>query len=342
MVQPMTARQFNVTANQHYISQVEQRLNALNPKAQPGNQRIYSLSLRDRETFSISLDSRKGRLISNNLSLRDLFSFDVVPDNTRMNFEKAFQQYESFMQHNTFSLLTKLDQGLADIKEEILAIFIAKFMNFLRNPFSIKKALNTVAPVTNFQPTDPEILAQFNEVLIGSKPHQDFLCAELGITTDEYRTWLASLFMMLIRPAPDRPNLMELTVKSLFERPSGCPMVVVHRYTGGGRDKKCLLSDRGYANPLADKAHLAFNFNLCSTAFITYLFASVDHIKFAVVPPKALIERYKTLPKNVPVRLFVNDFAALARYNQNVLYQYHRKVYSSSPIVHGVNTLEHH
>ncbi|HEY5212183.1 MAG TPA: hypothetical protein VIJ38_04095 [Acidobacteriaceae bacterium] len=31
----------NETANQHYVSQVEQRLNALNPDATAANQRIY-------------------------------------------------------------------------------------------------------------------------------------------------------------------------------------------------------------------------------------------------------------------------------------------------------------
>ncbi len=335
----MTARHFNVTANQHYISQVEQRLNARNPKAQPRNQRIYSLSLADREAFTLALDAQEGRLISNNLSLRDLFSFDVLPDNTRKNYEDAFQQYERAMQSNTLSLLRKLDQGPADIKEEILAIFVAKFMNFLRNPFSIKKALDTVGGIARFQPTDPDLLAQFNAVHTGSKPHQDYLSGELGITPDEYRMWLASLFMMLMRGAPDQPNIMELTVKQLFERPSGFPMVLVHRYTSDDPDKRCLLSDRGFASPLPDEPHLSFSFNLCSTAFITYLFASVDDIKLPVAPPQFIIERYKTMGKTIYVHPFVNDFAALARYNKNVVYQCHRKVYSSSPTVHGVNTV---
>ena len=335
----MSRLHLNTTANQHYISQVEQRLNASNPKAQPRNQRIYSMSLMDREALAITLDSREGRLISNNLSLRDLFSFDVLPDNTRKNYEEAFHQYENSMKANTLSLLRKLDRAPADIKEEILAIFIAKFMNFLRNPFSIKKALNTVGILTNFVPTDPHLLAQFNAVLKGSKPHQNYLCRELEITADEYRMWLASLFMLFLRPAPDQPNMIELTIKGLFERPSGFPMVVVHRYTSDEPDKRCLLSDRGFASPLPDEPHLSFNFNLSSTAFITYLFASVDDIKLAVTPPQSLLERYKARGKTVYVHSFVDDFAALARYNQNVVYQCHRKVYSSSRTVHGVNTV---
>jgi hypothetical protein len=293
----------------------------------------------DRESYTLTLDSQDGRLISRNLSFRDLFSFDVLPNNARKNFEVAFQEYEGTMQNNTISLLNKLDQGLADIKEEILAIFVAKFMNFLRNPYSIKKALGTVGDIARFVPTDPELLTQFNAVLTGSKPHQDHLCAELGITNDEYRMWLASLFMMLMRPKPQEPNLMELTVKQLFERPSGFPMVCVYRYACEDADKRCLLSDRGFASPLPDEPHLSFNFNLCSTAFITYLFGSVDDIKLPVAPPPHIIEQYKILKKTVHVHPFVNDFVALARYNQNVVYQCYRTVYSSSRTIHGVSTV---
>jgi hypothetical protein len=79
--------------------------------------------------------------------LRDVFSFDVLPDKTRQNFEDLFGGYEATIQKSTLSLLSKLDRGgSSDIKEEILAIFVAKFMNFLRNPFSIKKVLNTIGP----------------------------------------------------------------------------------------------------------------------------------------------------------------------------------------------------
>ena len=68
----------NETANQHYISQVEQRLNALNPNATPANRRIYAFSLQDRENHAVRLNSHKGVLISRTLVLRDLFSFDIL------------------------------------------------------------------------------------------------------------------------------------------------------------------------------------------------------------------------------------------------------------------------
>ena len=263
----------NETANQHYISQVEQRLNALNPDAIQRNQRIYSFTLRNREDYELSLDSPQGRPISKNLSFRDLFSFELINGGkSRLNFETLFHQYEAGMRENTLSLLRTLELGQYNIKKEILEIFVAKFMNFLRNPYSVEKVLNTIGVVLPFRPTDPELLVQYNAVLTGRKPHQAHLCAQFGITLDQYRQWLTALFLMFMRQMPGQPNFVESAIKEIFERPSGFPMVCVYRYTGEHADKRCLISDRGFSNPLPQDLHLSFSFNLCANAFIIYFF----------------------------------------------------------------------
>jgi len=200
----------NDTGNQHYVSQVEQRFNSFNPEAEQRRQRIYSMTVHDRETFTLDLDSPRGCPISKNLALQDLFSFEVAPrGTTRLNFEAAFQQYEDTMEANTIGLLAKLEQGAGDIKKEILEIFVAKFMNFLRNPYSVKKVLNTVGGVLQFHPTDPELFAQYKAVLEGRKPQQAHLCERLEISPEEYRMWLTALFLMLMRPEPGGVNMME-------------------------------------------------------------------------------------------------------------------------------------
>jgi hypothetical protein len=159
-VQPL-----NPTANQHFVSQIEQRLNALNPDAARHNQRIYSYTVVDRESFALSLDSGRGISIAINLALRDLFSFDVIPNQSlRSNLETMFQQYESIIETNTVGLIQKLEQGQNDIKE-ILELFAAKLMNFLRNPYSIKKVLNTIGGILQYHPTDPHDLASYEAVL---------------------------------------------------------------------------------------------------------------------------------------------------------------------------------
>ncbi len=77
------------TKNQHFVSQVEQRLNALNPCARRMSQRIYGFEIVNREQHQVRLISPKGRLISNALSMFDLFSLDVFH---RRIIEQSFER----------------------------------------------------------------------------------------------------------------------------------------------------------------------------------------------------------------------------------------------------------
>jgi hypothetical protein len=327
-------KRLNETANQHYVSQVEQRLNSINPNAARANQRIYAFSLVDRESYAVALDSAHGQLIRKNLAIHDLFSFDVIGSNERLNFEASFQQYEAEMASNTASLLQKLESGSGDVKKEMLEIFISRFLNFLRNPYSIKKVLNSIGHVLNFHPTDPVIQAEYKAVLNGQKPHQAHLCSQLDISPAEYQMWLSALFMMFMRPAPTEPNFIESLVKGMFETPAGFPMVCVYRYTGEHSDKRCVLSDRGYSTPLPEP-HGSFGFNLSANAFILYLFSSIEHLRLPYVPRPDVLELYKKQQKTVRVVPFVNDLPALERYNQNAIYQCHHAIYCSSRSIHG-------
>jgi hypothetical protein len=152
----------NKTRNQHFLAQGEQRLNALNPEADPSNQRIYSFKVVDRETYTLALENPRGRPIAGNLSLFDLFSFDVPGDSRlRLNFETLFNKYEGYIEAHTDSLLAKLNGGGRDIKAEIIDLFAAKFLNFVRNPFCIVKVLNSFPGIASFDPTDPELLADY-------------------------------------------------------------------------------------------------------------------------------------------------------------------------------------
>jgi hypothetical protein len=127
--------QSNTTKAQHFLSRTEQSLNALNPAASLNNQRIYSFTLIDREAYRIRLDDAKGRNISSNLAIDDLFSFDVIGNSRqRLNFEGLFGQYEALMKTNTIELLRKLRGGGSDIKKEVLELFVAEVRELLTEP----------------------------------------------------------------------------------------------------------------------------------------------------------------------------------------------------------------
>jgi hypothetical protein len=237
----------NSTANQHFLSKAEQELNALNPRAQLSNQRIYSFSLTDREAHRFELDDPRGRSISSNLALRDLFSFSAIKgEQDRLNLEAQFGQYEAGIKTNTLELLRKLKTEDRDIKKEVLELFVSKFINFLRNQFSVHKVLNTIGGLIAYQPTDPVFLAHHRAVLEGKKPHQEHLCRELGIDALTYQRWLAVLFMALFRPAPDLPNLMEGIIKEIFESRAHSAQVAVFQYVRS----RLYQPDSRYAGPL--------------------------------------------------------------------------------------------
>jgi len=217
-----------------------------------------------------------------------------------------------------------------------LEIFVPKLMNFLRNPYSIKKVLNTIGGLLQLHPTDPKLLDDYHAVLAGKKPQQEHLCRQLGIDANEYQKWLAALFMALFRPRPDEINLMEGVVKELFENPSHQTNVMVYQYVDEHGDKRCLLSDRGYSMPIPESQALSFSFNLCSNAFIVYIFTNVEQFAGGTVHPR-IIDAFKKQPKDVRVTFLTNDLPALSSYNRNVVYQCAHSVCCSSRLIYGLS-----
>lgn len=328
----------NNTKNQHFIPQVEQKLNAIDPLAPKSKRLIYSFSVKDlmdRENYKISLDNKNGMLIHQNLSFKDLFSFDVIGEgNNRFNFEALFQQYESDIDSNTTRLLSKLDCGCVDVQTEVKNIYNAKFLNFLRNPYSIEKMVNTIGNLNSYYPADSEIYATYNAVRAGRKPQQEDLCAELGILDEVYDKWLLALFMLLHEFKDGLPNIMEMSNNTLFTDPLYFVSVIVYKY----ENEHCLLSDRGFSIPLPENDYTSFDFNLCSNSFIRYIFVNLDKHPPKEVPGDVL-KAYKGRPRLIDMGYIKNDLDELLIYNQNVIDQCHSKVYGSADEYHGVQVV---
>jgi hypothetical protein len=325
----------NKTKNQHFLSQIEQRLNAINPGTTKEPPKIYSFSITDRKNHSIQLDSEKGSIIKSNLSFVDLFSFDVVDKSIRYNFESLFSRYEKDIETNTKSLLAKLANNPSeDVKGEVFNIFVAKYLNLLRNPYSIKKVLNTIGNINKFSPTDPVLLDSYKRLIEGNRPHQQDTCSRFDVSESDYESWLRALFMMLC-PELNRRNPMEDIVKQLFEQDSHFVTVTIFNYACEHADKRCLLSDRGFSIPLPEDEYLSYAFNLCSNAFILYIFRDIEKSAPKETPSR-IIDLYKRSPKNVSVVYKENALDALSIYNHHVICQSHSKVYSSSKYVYGI------
>jgi len=322
----------NETFRQHFIPQVEQRFNAINPQAAPKNQRIYPFEIVNREAHELRLLNPNGQPISAALAYPDLFSFDVEEDtNIRSNFENAFNLYESNVKAHTESLIRKLTSGQSDINvnEEVVNLFTAKLLNYIRNPFSIHKALNTFGVVTDYVPATPKHQITFERILNGRKPHQAHLCQELGITDAEYEKWLRMLFMLFVPSGDGELNMLESVVKGSFINAEHEIVVLVSLYS----DARCLLSDRSFSTNTDRPGVDSFDFNLSSRAFIRYLFADID----AVAPPNTPAEylanlknEYKKLPRPIQLHYCIDNMELLGGFNRNVVYQSYRQVYCAS------------
>lgn len=261
----------------------------------------------------------------------DLFSFDVLDDSSlRLNFESLFHRYEGYIETHTKSLLTKLNAGDNDVKAEIIDLFAAKFLNFVRNPFCIQKVLNTFPSIASYSPTDRTLLASYQRIVTGKKPQQEYLCRSLGISEVQYIEWLRLLFMLLVPMSTGHLNFFDGMIKGLLEDRKKYIAAFVCEY----ENARCLLSDRGFSQPIEGSVHMGFSFNLCSTAFVHYfvsdpavLLKDKAHPEFLA---NALAARERLLPPQINVTFRRNDLDMLALYNRRVVEQCYERVFCAA------------
>jgi hypothetical protein len=324
------------TKNQHFVSQVEQRLNAINPEARPKKQRIYEFRIADREQYIVRLTHERGRPIVSNLSMFDLFSFDVGDDGVRANFEKAFGDYEARIGGLTACLLKAHDERSKTITQELFDLFVAKMVNFVRNPYSVEKVLNTFGAMAQLHPTDPSLYAAYERILLGRRPHQVRLCATLGITDEQYSAWLRVLFMALTPLTDDWGAMLGHALRTLFlERDKGL-YVHIHKF----RAERCLLSDRGLTWSAPPGQHLVLDFNLSARAFIRYAFLDYEALLGRPLPP-GVSHGLSRGPKQVQVSYLHDDLPALNAFHRHVIEQSYESVFCSGLSPYGVTVSEY-
>lgn len=322
----MATNFLSLTRNQHYLSQVEQRFNTSTPQASTKNQRIYEFDVLGRFEKA-ELGEPKNPRIHATLALNDVFSFDVAPKaNLRHNFEALFDRYEGSLSQYTEAVLMKAQAKAlpGDIKDDLLGLFAAKFLNFLRNPYSVPKMLDTFKRLTELRPTDPTMDGLLDLVLNGSKPHQTEMCKQLGLSELQYQHWLGVLFMMLtaLENAEGQENLFDGIVRALFNGKTTAVMVTISRHT----DDKCLLSDRSFSSSIARVGMDCIEFNLRHDAFIRFVFVNrAAFLQPELVPRHAAM--LETMKPSLAMDYRLDDREGLAMYNLNVINQSHSRVF---------------
>jgi hypothetical protein len=142
------------------------------------------------------------------------------------------------------------------------------------------------------------------------------------------------LFMLFVEYDKDDNNILSGLVKSLFESAEHAAAVMVCTYD----HPVCLVSDREFSTKIRKDGMDGFDFNLCSRAFVRYMFGRIDAL-FPRAPPSVILWQ-----RGMPRELFFyhqrNDLALLQGFDRNVIYQSAQRVYSAikSPLIHSPDT----
>jgi hypothetical protein len=127
-------------------------------------------------------------------------------------------------------------------------------------------------------------------------------------------------------------NLLEHLIAEIFNNPKTIIQVGIYQYG----QEVCLLSDRGFTNPVDQDGVMSFDFNLNRHNFIRFVFSDIQVVSPAWATEE-IITRYCEQPKNIQVSVFRNDMDLLDSYNKLVVYQSFEHVFAAEEKLVGVN-----
>jgi hypothetical protein len=327
----------DATKNQHYLSQVEQRLNSIPGKGK----KIYSFVLKDREKCTVELENVNGIGIQSNLSFIDLYTFEFLDEGMRKNFESAFGVYESKIGSATSALLDKIKANDENILEELNDVLRLKFLNFIRNPYNIKKVLNSIGVLADHHPSQEQLLEEYRLLEKRNDGGIERICRDFDVTREQYLNWMKVIFLSLIDVGGGE-TILEHLVRELFENKGLGTAATIYGISDAHPDKKVVLSDRSYVDySAAADGNLMMAFNLNANYFIKFAILDVTRFMEAKAPAgmdkEKVMEAFLKLNKNVNVYVQEDNEEALSQlagYNMNAVYQCHSKVFCSIPSIY--------
>lgn len=319
----------NNTKNQHFVSQTEQRLNAINPSDKKSKQKIYSFDVLDKKRYKLSSPIEKK--IENNLSISCLYNFWVGSDKDKeiySNFEMFFNKYEKNIRKNTEKLLDKIKENNSDIKEELFNIIYAKTMNSFRNPFCIDRNLK-IFGAKKYRPTSHSLLSVFRKIDY-SNSDVDRICKKLCIDKKSYRDWLKSIFLLLVVTNNNGKNILENIVDNMLCDPYSKCFVSIYQYT----NSNVLLSDKGFVE-LSNEDCSYFLCNIDRNNFICLSFCDCNDFinNFSqgyLDRKKDFIKYWEKTSTRIDVDVKINNMDILSIYNQCAVSYSFKNCYSSS------------
>lgn len=329
----------NLTRNQHFISQTEQRSNCIDESKPKDKQRIYKFEIADRENTVVRLTNTEGVKIKKNLSFNDLFSFDVKSSKLRKNLEDFFHKFEMDLAPATDLLISesKLNSGSDVLKGATERVLKSKFMGWIRNPYLIVQTINMYKGLVGMHPTDPLLLAHFSEIRTGKKPHLAEVCTEFRVTSELYFQWLEILFLALMIPPGATKSILESTVEKIVESKGNMGYLIIATFDDipGCR---VALPDTGYLQGTNDPHHNMFLFNLSRSAFASFNVVDLSKQNLVNIPPQ-IRGKVESFNIKFSAQHHHNDMRLLEFFNGLSTYQANSHIFCADPKIFGVTTI---
>lgn len=296
----------NNKRNHHYISQAEQRLNALDENPN----KIYKFK---KTGSSVVMVGTKAVGIINNLSAKNLFTFSNSENGENYNFEDIFSRYENNITLLNRTFNEKMSINDENLNKEIYEIFSSKFMNIIRNPYSARLVVEMFSDLEKFIPSSEDINFINEKIMNFGNNNKDILCQNFGFSEDNYKKWLRIIFLTLgLYKHENGSTPLDYLIKQEFLNTRNTVVKInVYKYD----NERCLISDKGFCEL---KAEQGFNltFNIDKKCLVSFTFVSGNGETVDEKDSEFVIHN--------------NDIDALKNYNSACIEQCHEHIFCSS------------
>lgn len=326
----------NVVKNQHFISQVEQRFNAIDSKEPKQKQRIFEYKVNHESQGGYEFSQPSGVKISKNLSWNDLYTYEYFDQSLRHNLEIFFGTFESRIYQLTNKIISEKTLSRSEF-QELVAV---KIMNIIRNPYCIKENLELFSVLVAQVPTDKLLIAEY--LKIDKMQVNNGLILELGVSEDDFKKWLKIIFHLVMdykyedKGEEKNFNILRALVDQLFDLNNKYVLVSLFSY-----DKEvCLLSDKGHNNLSRNKDELFLEFNLTKNDFIVvFAVPNTLDVLGGIIGGEEVEMVVKSLKKEgiknlkmgmLEIKKYVNEIEKLKGFNTRTIQNCYKNFYSAS------------
>lgn len=348
----------NLTHNQHFVSQAEQRMNSCSDNPGKKKAKIFRFTVDKSQPSTINPQNKA--TIENNLAFHDLFTIMRTGHSKRINLEALFNRYEADYAESARSIIEAISMARSSpgpatllLTEDrrpyskhsptidlIKRIYRHKILVGARNPLRVKETLGRFQDFLDHSVADLEALA-LHRALDGKDPGEErHICETYKLSRDDYRVWIR-LLILLLYPKADEETLLDGCVDEFFNAKDYMTLIQVHSFKEGC----ALLPDTGVVTDALDDGIVTY-MNVSKHCIIAVQQTKIETPHFdAFCQSRRMtfekrLETIESLGSSIQARLVLDDRATLEGYNKICVKACASEVFSGAKDVPGIRVAE--